>query len=286
MRRITRVIFSILLAVACSLLAAGCSFQGNREQFWEEFSQNGDAGMQFLRDYAQAYCDRNAEYVAGCYLDEETAFQDVILLEKAGGGYTMGYSSPWPDEYTFLCQQERASGKISWAEIRYYAWTSDPHVSVWKEELRMTVTADGYRITESSVRFLDSIDTRKAFNEAYLCGDKYRFIDYEERGFVEAINAQAAACEEERNEVYRSPDTAAAWILNLTGGKGEAQNLSNGTAVVTYTFADDSSVMVPMKDANFNAQKNAADENGPAQEAAELREVWILDLDAWNAKAP
>ena len=80
--------------------------------------------------------------------------------------------------------------------------------------------------------------------------------------------------------------------MNLTGGKGTAQTASNGTAIVEYTFADGSSVLIPMMDANFdgrtgNSQQDEMEEDGQTgtQHAAN-NEVWILDLDAWNAGAP
>lgn len=247
--------------------------------------------IQFVTDYANAFCDRNGNDLVGLYLDETTAFEDVIELYQVDGGYTFGYSSPWPDEFRFLMNEEnsRDEGK---AEIWYYAWTSDPHIAVWKEELEFTKTQDGYRVSKSTIKFLDSISSAEEFKEAYWVGGAYRFTDYKERGFVEAINAQTQYDIEtgdgiDRNAMYRNPDTAAEWIFNLTGGVCMPTYNSNGQAAVRFIFLDGSFVEIPMYDVNFDGYTSALDVvtgSGPAETVNP--QLWIPDLQVWNAKAP
>ena len=247
--------------------------------------------IQFVTDYANAFCDRNGNDLVGMYLDETTAFEDVIELYQVDGGYTFGYSSPWPDEFRFLMNEEnsRDEGK---AEIWYYAWTSDPHIAVWKEELEFTKTQDGYRVSKSTIKFLDSISSAEEFKEAYWVGGAYRFTDYKERGFVEAINAQTQYDIEtgdgiDRNAMYRNPDTAAEWIFNLTGGVCMPTYNSNGQAAVRFIFLDGSFVEIPMYDVNFDGYTSALDVvtgSGPAETVNP--QLWIPDLQVWNAKAP
>lgn len=254
-----------------------------------------DEQVQFVTDYANAFCDRNGNEWVGLYLDEDTAFVNAIELDYAGGGYTFGFSSPWPDEFRFLMDGEnsRNGGK---AEIWYYAWTSDPHIAVWKEELEFTRTPDGYRASKSTLKFLDSISSAEEFMEAYWVGGAYRFSDYAERGFVEAINAQTQYDSEngegtDRNAMYRSPETAAEWIFNLSGGVAEESGLnSNGQAVVYYIFADGSRISIPMYDANFTGQTLTlmvpTGSTTPGIVTDISNQVWIPDLQVWNAKAP
>lgn len=250
----------------------------------------------FVSEYANHYCERDGDAIVGMYIDEATAFEHVFMLEKAGGEYTFGVSSPWPDEFRFLLDEEKgkSGGK---AEIWYYTWTSDPHVTVWKEEMAFAETEDGYRVTDSSVKYLDSISSREEFMEAYRIADEFQFTDYVERGFVEAIEYQTEYDMEsggaDRNAAYRSPEKAAEWIFNLTGGEGVAQLESGGPgyATVVYTFADGSSVSIPMYMVNFSPDTQngtyAAGEELPEDMAGTgNREIWLLDLRIWNAGAP
>ena len=254
-----------------------------------------DEQIQFVTDYANAFCDRNGNDLVRLYVDEDTAFEHIIALDYADEEYTFGFSSPWPDEFRFLMDEEnsRDEGKV---EIWYYAWTSDPHITVWKEELEFTKTRDGYRAIKSTLKFWDSISSEEEFKEAYWVGGAYRFTDYEERGFVEAINAQTQYDIEsgegtDRNVVYRSPETAAERIFNLTGGESEWPTTnSNGQATVHYIFADGSSVWIPMYDANFTGQTSTLmvpEGSTPPGIVTDIStQVWIPDLQVWNAKAP
>lgn len=232
--------------------------------------------VNFVAEYADAYCARDGDVMAGFYIDEETALSDVLLMEKTGDSYTFGLSSPWPDEFRFVAEESEENGGGT-AQIWYYAWTSDPHIVVWKEEMTFAKTAEGYRVTDSALTFLDSIASKEEFDEAYRIGDEYRFTDYEERGFVEAVNSQTVYDADEgvkdRNAFYRNPGKAAAWICNLTGGQGEMLEHEGMRAVVRYTFADGSSVTIPMKNANAGAGTDSFPESEP---------VWIVDLEEWR----
>ena len=238
--------------------------------------------MAFATAYANYFVGRDGNGLVGLYLDEETAYDNIILLDQTDGEYTFGYSSPWPDEFRLTVDEEAQK-----AVLHYYAWSSDPHVTVWREEMSFVRTPDGYRVTDSRIRQFDHIAAMEEFEEAYWVFDAYQFVDYVERGYVEAINEQTAydreaGVEQDRNAVYRSPRTAAAWILNLTGGESVANGDSNGRAVVTYTFADGSRIRIPMRNANYTG-KTGNSENPDAAEGA--GDVWIVDLDAWNVKA-
>ena len=251
-------------------------------------------------DYANAWCNRDGEALVKLYVDEDTAFANLPMLEKAGGKYTFGFSSPWPDEFWRTIPTGEGTDEGT-AEIRYYAWTSDPHVAVWKEEISFVktetvdpVTASSYRVTDSTLTYLDSIASEAEYMDAYWGDGAYHFVYYEESGFVDAINYQteydSENGESDRNAVYREPESAAAYIMNLTGGTSTADTASNGTAIVEYTFADGSRVLIPMIDANFDARTSSvdqtADENPAEPPNAVNNEVWILDVHVWNTGAP
>lgn len=273
-----------VLAVLLCALAAGLMLNpAGRNQTEEK--------LRFLDTYANAYCERNGDVVVGLYSEEEVALESVFLLEKAGGRYTMGVSSPWPNEFRYILTENLGAGGKDGnsAEIWYYAWTSDPHVAVWKENLQFEETKEGYRVTESSLYYLDSITSREEFDAAYWIGGEYQFTDYVERGFLEGIQYQTEYDrengEEDRNAVYRNPDTAAAWIFNLEGGQCETlSNVSGKQATVEYTFADGSSVQIPMYNAKYDEKTITTEEPEGGLQVTE--DVWLPDLHVWNAKVP
>lgn len=252
----------------------------------QEMAQREKSGemLAFATAYANYFVGRDGNGLVGLYIDEETAFEHVTLLEETDGAYTFGYSSPWPEEFRLTVDEEAQK-----AVLRYYAWSADPHVTVWREEMFFTETPDGYRVTDSQIRQFDAISTMEEFEEAYWIFDTYQFVDYEERGYVGAINEQTAfdreaGIEQDRNSVYRSPRTAAEWILNLTGGESVASSDSSGRAVVEYTFADGSSIGIPMRNANYTGKTGNTDDADAVAEGA--GDVWIVDTGVWSVKAP
>ena len=286
----TVAVIAVVLIVIVIGLALDPSGRKLSDEEAEELLGFGER-FQFVTDYANAWCNRDGETLVGFYIDEATAFEHIPMLEQTEDGYTFGISSPWPDESQRRITSEDGKDDVK-AEIWYYAWTSDPHVSVWKEEITFIMTDEGYRVTDSSLTYFDSITSEEQYMDAYWGEGGYHFTDYEERGFVEAINYQteydSANGESDRNAVYRSPETAAEYIMNLTGGVSTAQRASNGTAIIEYTFADGSSILIPMKDANFNGQtmNSGGDPAESNSQAAVNAEVWVLDLTVWNAGAP
>lgn len=242
--------------------------------------EKSEAVLAFATDYANAFVGRDGRAMVGLYADEETAFENVILLEETDGEYTFGYSSPWPDEYRLTVDEEGQQ-----VSIRYYAGTSDPHATVWKEKMSFAETEDGYRVTDSKVQVFDNITSLEEYEEAYWAGDGYQFVDYAERGYVAAINYQTEhdreeGVESDRNAVYRSPRTAAEHILNLTGGACVASSDSSGQAVVKYTFEDGSSIAIPMYNANYTSATGNTTE--PYNDDRGAGDVWIVDVEAWN----
>lgn len=228
----------------------------------------------FVEAYADAFSNRNGEAIVALYVDEDTALENVFMLEKMGDTYTHGLSSPWPgpDRYRYQIIPEENR-----ADIYYYAWTSDPHSSVWKEEIHYTMVEEEYRITDSTLRILDSILSKEDFDAAYLIQDAYQFVDYRENGFVEAINYQREnGGSSVNNAVYLEPESAAEHILNLTGGTGSVESNSEYQVMVRYLFADGSEVMIPMYQANYDVETGTS--SGEP--------LWIVDTAVWNAGAP
>lgn len=270
----------VTLAVLLGVVAIGLSLNPTGLEAEEE------ARREFVSAYANAYCNRDGNALVNMYANKWKAYESLPMLDKEGEVYTFGMSSPWPNEFRFVLHEYETEMESS-AEIWYYAWTSDPHVTVWKERIRIfrlePGEEGGYRVISSGLRYLDSISTKTEFDEAYLIGGEYQFTDYTERGFLEGILAQTAYDREngdaDRNAAYRDPVTAAAWIFNLTGGEGTVlTDASQRQAIVEYLFADGSSVEIPM----YNARYGTAG----TEETQVSEDIWLPDLGVWNANAP
>lgn len=279
---VTAAVLAVLLcAVAAGLILNPADKDGKQEELTAE-------KLSFLNTYANAFCDRNGNALMDMYADEETAYQSLPYLEKVGETYTFGLSSPWPNEFRCVLTEELGAGREgeNSAEIWYYAWTSDPHVVVWKEKLSFIWTEAGgkgnYRVVSSMLRYLDSISSKEEFDEAYLIAGEYQFTDYVERGFLESIQFQTEDDREnggeDRNAVYRSPETAAEWIFNLEGGSaGISFTDSDGRAMVDYTFADGSTVRIPMINA---AYRSTTETSETADGGQKTDDVWLFDNNA------
>lgn len=271
-----------ILTVVLGAVVIGLSLNPTSREAEEE------ARREFVSAYAHAYCHRDGNTLVDMYANKWKAYESLPMLDKEGDVYTFGFSSPWPDEFRFVLGEYESEVESS-AEIWYYAWTSDPHVTVWRERIRIFLPESGeegdYRVISSGLRELNSISTKVEFDEAYLVGGQYQFTDYAERGFLESILVQTAYDKEngdaDHNIMYRDPGTAAVWIFNLTGGESETVfSDSDGNAVVRYTFADGSSVEIPMYDANYEGQTAASEETEPEGQTVEA--VWLPDLEAWG----
>lgn len=268
--------FLAVLAAGIILLAVGVGliFNPVKKSDAEQAGDEDKAKITALtEDYAEACCNRDGAAIVALYTDEETALVngESRLLEKAGDGYSFGYSSPWPLSYRYEIKWEE--GK---ADIRYYAWTSDPHICVWREEIQYVKVGDEYRIGESFFEILDNISSAEEFERAYRINGEHQFVDYVEEGFVESINFQREdGTSSVDNTVYGSPESAAEHILNLTGGETFAIG-NSFQATVYYQFADGSEVTIPMYDANYDLQSDS--HRGDP--------VWIVDTAVWNAGAP
>lgn len=234
-----------------------------------------DKLSEFVENYATAFSSWDGAKIVEAYIDEETALENVFLLEKVGDDvYTLGMSSPFVDSFRYQIIQEENK-----ADIYYYAMTFDPHTAVWKEEMYYTTVEGEIKAVGSSLKFLDSISSKEEFDEAYLIDGEYQFVNYQGNGFVDGIKYNIEDGNLYTNTtVYAKPETAAENILNLTGGSGRVEGDYAWQAMVRYTFADGSEVMIPMY--------NPVDEQAGSGESWNGQDIWIVDTEVWNAKAP
>lgn len=266
-----RTVLAVVLAAAVIIVVgAGLLLNPVREN--ETAEEEAQKLAAFVEDYAEAFCSRAGDRIVDFFMDEETALGSVYMLEKEGDMYTLGLSSPWPLEFRYQLIPEESR-----AYIYYYAWTSDPHIYVWRENIQCLLIDGEYLVAEDFYWIPDSITTKEEFDRAYRIENAYQFVDYQENGFVDSINYQREdGTSSTDNTVYEEPTRAAEHILNLSGGAGRLDGQSVYQAMVWYTFADGSEVMIPMYQANYDVE--AGTSTGEP--------LWIVDTAVWNAGAP
>lgn len=258
--------FVAVIAVIISLVITIGGLILNPQQKEEEMfpkAADREKMAELIENYADAFCNRDGAAIVALYENEEAAFANSYdMLDKAGEVYTFGFSSPQPDSYRYVIDWEHEK-----ADIWYYAWTSDPHITVWKEEKYYDRLGEEYRLIDGSLEYMNSISSKEEFDKAYLIEGQYQFVDYVENGFVDAISYQIEdGTSSVDNTIYATPQTAAAHILNLTGGESSLEGGFSSHPLVKYRFADGSEVRIPM----YMAEEN----------------IWIVDVAVWNVKAP
>lgn len=197
---------------------------------------------QLAEKWAKAFCDRDGNTITAM---SSGTVQDVLqereLLIPSGKEVSFGVSSPWPwnaeADYMVLNVTETS------AEILYYAWTSDPHVTVWREKITLT---EGM-IDAEELEYLDYICAGEEFAWAYPNGITGTRMDYLINGAGETLNQNARNYRE--NSFYGKlfePETAAVYLLNLLDNPNKVEVLTesageDGSVQVTIHFLEDNS---------------------------------------------
>ncbi|MDE7477006.1 MAG: hypothetical protein K2M91_03495, partial [Lachnospiraceae bacterium] len=207
-------------------------------------AEHSDIAYKTIEQWAQAFCDRDGETIVklagqrGRFLDK-----DILTYGVDNDGkeyYSFGWSSPWPwkDNYSESVTAHNyriISVTDQTAEILYYAWVSDPHVTVWREQLTYKIENDKCVITSETLQFIDNICTAEEFNQAYPDGIVGTMMDYYSfNGAGEALNKNAKA--NKASKPYADlfePDTSVVYLLNL---------LKNPNKVGTHVTKSDTDV--------------------------------------------
>ena len=186
---------------------------------------------QSIREWAQAFCDRNAAKIMKMTTEEAQAdLEKAQLLWVDGDTPSFGWSSPWPwgsfgDSFGGTGKEmngywlHEINPEEQTAEILYYAETSDPHVSVWIENIHYTQKNGTFQITKEEInQFADSLDAKTdgissvdEFDTAYAQGINDSQMDYRVNGMGKMLNKNMTAA-----GVLTEPTEAARQLLNLS----------------------------------------------------------------------
>lgn len=181
----------------------------------EPDDREGDR-KELLSRWQMAFCARDGEAIAEMVTPELAE----ELLEGSAGHYSFGISSPWPWEGTLGAVLYDYDGEG--AVIYYYAMTSDPHVTCWREELAYTWEDNRYVITEETLTYYDNISTAAEYEEAYRYIDG-TMMDYTANGLGEALNENALLSSSMAYRALFEPESAAAFLLNLSDDTSKVQ---------------------------------------------------------------
>lgn len=139
------------------------------------------------------------------------------------------------------------SADDSTASILYYAWTSDPHVTVWHQVITYKYAGgeDEFLIDSIDLAYLDEISSADEFYLAYPGGIiKGTRMDYRSNGAYESLEHNALLSSTNIYKTMSKPDTAAAWLLNLSKEVNmDIISEQDGEAIVKVTFLKDRSTV-------------------------------------------
>lgn len=175
-----------------------------------------------LAEWTKAFVNGDGEVIAALAADEVIAdLESRDLLSGTEGQRSFGQSGPWPQDegadilvYDFDDEQ---------AEIYYYAWTSEPHVTVWKEKLFYEARAGKYVITKEEITWFDNISSGEEFTEAYRGVIDGTGMDYCSNGRGEALNENALLSSTKLYQRLFEPESAAVELLNLSEASEEVK---------------------------------------------------------------
>lgn len=175
-------------------------------------------------EWAKAVCAGDGETIIVMAGQEVIKnFEDADLLRQGEDivYFSLG-SSPmleWPDGITPYVVSN-VDVKNQTVDVLYYAWTSDPHVVVLKEQLNLSGDGDTYTIDAENMTYLDDIASAEEFLTAYPLGIKDTLMNYyEKNSFGETLNQNALLSSGNVYHDLFAPQTAVYDLLNI-GNKG------------------------------------------------------------------
>ena len=100
--------------------------------------------------------------------------------------------------------------------------TSDPHVTVWKEDITFEERDGSYKVTDENIRFLDYIVSGTEFDEAYpqINGTP---MDYTVNGMYDALVMNSLLSSSMLYQNLKDPVLAAKYLLNLLDNENKVQ---------------------------------------------------------------
>ena len=304
-RQITRARKPVFWVVAAALVLCGivaiCFLTSpktvdSNENGSDQTAQNGavtDLNWTVVNQWARAFRDRDGETIVSMSTQEvQDALEEAGLLNVYEDSVSFGFSSPWPmwDEGTlgyWAIEMEEQSGT---ARILYYAWTSDPHVTVWEEKLHFTEEDGKALVSEEALDYHEQIASAEEYDAVYLVLNGLP-IDYTVNGLGDALASS------NQKEELSDPVQAARILLNLSEDPDEVsismlQDSSSVGIPVSITFVKEQEerkvLMIKLNDSIWVPQEYGTNMVENLDLLDRMDHIFADQLDApmqWNNSA-
>lgn len=197
---------------------------GDMQEESEDIEKADEIATLTAQKWAQALCTGDGTTIVSMAGQEVIdQFVEMGVIERHGDNVYFSFgSSPmlmWPDgsiPYKIVAQDDVNHT----VDILYYAWTSDPHVVVWREQITLTPRIDKYVVSGEKLAYLDDISTVEEFLFAYPFGIRDTLMCYYEGNSLgESLNNNALLSSGNYYRDLFDPATAVYDLLNI-GNKG------------------------------------------------------------------
>ena len=195
--------------------------------------------------WAEAFCRKDGEVL---YKYSSDDVRNTLAIEEVKGEYVFGESSPWPWDGWYRIEELYDNS----AMIDYYALTSDPHVTVWRQYITFendeNTEATGdikYLVKTVNIDKYENIVLGNDFDLAY--GNGLFWMDYNQNGLGESLNSNALLSSSLAYKDLFEPDTAARYLLNLLKNDKKVpivvmDGANENEKILNITFMEDNQV--------------------------------------------
>ncbi len=257
-------IWLVTAAVLCCVVIAAFFLTSPKKDANEVIQQDET----FVEKWAVAFCDRDGATIEALSSDKvKEKLETEQLLTIDDGTAIFGWSSPWPMWDT---SDGNAAGYVisfpeeqnNMASILYYAWTSDPHVTVWKQDITFEEKNGDYQVTDEEIHFFENIASGQEFDEAYpkinntpmdysvKISDETDMetngepTDNSVNGFGAALANNSLLSSSMLYQTLHAPVSAAKYLLNLLDNENKVkieviENQSSEAVSLKITFTED-----------------------------------------------
>lgn len=208
------------------------------------------------RVWANAFCERDGYVIGNIVSDDlrKRMLESEILTEE-NGQYAFGYSSPWPmQENAYVVT--KLDSDASAIEILYYAMTSDPTVTVWREIIHVKKEGGAEVIDEELTQF-DCIETIEDFEAAYPKINN-TWMDYTKNGLAPDLYRTAQLSSSYLLANLQNPVSAAKLLLHLADNENivdtayyvpedDGYRIEQNLAAYDYSEQDEVIVLVALR---------------------------------------
>lgn len=226
---------------------------GDAAQGDADLEKWNEAAANVAREWAQALIRGDGRAIKSMATQEVIQdFEGRELFIENGEDVYIGFgSSPmldWGEGVTpyIIASQDAENHTV---DILYYVWTSDPHVTVWREQLTYTGEDSELLVCEESLVTYDRIASVGELFQAYPFALQGSLMDYYEgNGFGTALYEHAVLASSGAYLELFDPQTAALSLLNI------ARDANIDTEKITYEDPDVCTVILHFSDGDVEVE--------------------------------